>query len=238
MASIKDDRGYNQGFAPSKALSIRTERRCKMMIDEMTILPGTDILEIGCGTGEISNHLASITKANILGTDLCLPFIEEAKKNYNLPNLSFDVLNFNEPEKLQGKQFDYIVGNGILHHLYHNLDEALKNIHFLLKENGKMIFLEPNLKNPYCYVIFSFPYFRKLAHLEPDEMAFTRRFIEKKLKTAGFSKIKVTYKDFLLPVIPSILIKPVIFCGDIVEKIYGFNRMTQSLFIVSSKNKK
>ncbi|MBN8702638.1 MAG: class I SAM-dependent methyltransferase [Bacteroidetes bacterium] len=235
MFSIKDDRGYNQGFAPSKTLVIRTKRRCQIMMDEMELTKNVDVLEIGCGTGEISNLIASTSSAKVLGTDLCIPFIEEAKEKYILPNLSFEVLNFNKPETLQGKQFDYIIGNGILHHLYYNLDEALKNIRFLLKPNGKMIFLEPNLKNPYCYVIFSFPYFRKLAHLEPDEMAFTRKFIQNKLKTAGFQNIKVSYKDFLLPIIPVFLIKSVIFIGNIAEKIFGINRMSQSIFIVANK---
>ena len=132
-------------------------------------------------------------------------------------------------------QIDYIIGNGILHHLYYNLDEALKSILFLLKDGGKLIFLEPNLINPYCYLIFSFPFFRKKANLEPDEMAFTRSFIKKKLAEAGFSSSKVTYKDFLLPFIPSSLINTVIVVGDFIEKIPGLNRMTQSIFIVGNK---
>lgn len=235
MASLTDDRGYNQMFAPSKAMTVRSERRCDMIVSEMTIKQDTSILEIGCGTGEIAHFIAKKTNAQVLGTDLCVPFIEQAKKIHNLPNLSFDVLNFNEPHTLDGKKFDYIIGNGILHHLYYHLDEALANIRFLLKDGGKLIFLEPNLINPYCYVIFTYPFFRKKAKLEPDEMAFTRRFITEKLKTTGYSKSKVKYKDFLLPFIPSFFIKPVILIGDFIEKIPGLNRMTQSIFIVGEK---
>lgn len=235
MASRTDDRGYNQMFAPSKAMHLRSKRRCDMLVSEMVIKPDTCILEIGCGTGEIANFVAEKTKAQVIGTDICVPFIEEARKIHNLPNLSFDVLNFNEPDTLKGKKFDYIIGNGILHHLYFNLDEALKNILFLLKDGGKLIFLEPNLINPYCYVIFSFPFFRKMAKLEPDEMAFTRSFIQKKLKDTGYSKSKIEYKDFLLPFIPDPLISTVCAVGDVVEKIPGLNRMTQSIFIVGEK---
>lgn len=235
MASLIDDRGYNQMFAPTKAMQIRSKRRCDMLVSEMEIKPDTAILEIGCGTGEIAHFVAQKTKAQVIGTDICVPFIEEAKQKHILPNLSFDVLNFNEPESLKGKKFDYIIGNGILHHLYYHLDEALKNILFLLKDGGKLIFLEPNLINPYCYLIFSYPYFRKKANLEPDEMAFTRNFIIDKLKKAGYKESKVTYKDFLLPVIPDLLIKPVIAVGDVVEKIPPLNRMTQSIFIVGTK---
>lgn len=235
MASLTDDRGYNQMFAPSKAMQVRSKRRCDMLVSEMVIKSDTCILEIGCGTGEIAHFVAEKTKAQVIGTDICVPFIEEARKIHQLPNLSFDVLNFNEPDSLKGKKFDYIIGNGILHHLYYHLDEALKNILFLLKDGGKLIFLEPNLINPYCYLIFTYPYFRKKANLEPDEMAFTSSFIKKKLKDAGYSSSNVVYKDFLLPVIPDALIKPVIAVGDIVEKIPLLNKMTQSIFIVGEK---
>ena len=235
MRSLKDDRGYNQMFAPSKAMNVRSERRCDMIMSEMEIKPETTILEIGCGTGEIASFIAQKTKAKVLGTDICVPFIEEAKEKHKLSNLSFEILNFNNPETLHGEKFDYIIGNGILHHLYYNLDEALKNILFLLKENGKLIFLEPNLINPYCYLIFSYSYFRKKANLEPDEMAFNKSFIQEKLKKAGYINTNVVYKDFLLPIIPDLLIKPVIVLGDIAEKIPLVNKMAQSIFIVGQK---
>lgn len=237
MSSIKDDRGYNQGFSPTQAMEIRTDRRCQAIIDEMDFENKKEvhILEIGCGTGELSYLLAKKTIANVLGSDLCIPFIEEARKNYSLPNLKYEVLDFNFPESVSEMKFDYIVGNGILHHLYHHLDDALKKIYLLLKKGGKIIFWEPNIKNPYCYLIFTYPRFRKLAHLEPDEMAFSRKFITKKLKNAGYQDIKVEYKDFLLPVIPDMLIRPTILLGDFAEKIPGINRLTQSLFICASK---
>jgi len=83
MASIQDDRGYNQGFKPSKAMDVRMERRCDYMISQMELSKqNIRILEIGCGTGEISHFLANKTKAQILGTDICLPFIENSRKNY------------------------------------------------------------------------------------------------------------------------------------------------------------
>ncbi|MDD5489275.1 MAG: class I SAM-dependent methyltransferase [Candidatus Moranbacteria bacterium] len=239
MASIKDDRGFNQGFRPSKALDIRTERRCDYMISKMNCSENTSILEIGCGTGEISFLLAKKNAAEVTGTDLCTPFINEAQNRYNLENLKYKQLDFNNPESIDrvlGKdKFDYIVGNGILHHLYYQIDDALRNIHSLLKDNGKLIFLEPNILNPYCFLIFRFSLFRKMAKLEPGEMAFMKKFIEKKLTRAGFKDIEVEYRDFLLPGTPNLFIKPLISLGNIIEKIPAIKKISQSIFITAIK---
>lgn len=234
MASIKDDRGYNQGFAPSKSTIVRMERRTSLLISEMDLSRDSRILEIGCGTGEVSYWMAQRSPAHVIGTDLCEPFIKEAKKKFQLPNLQYEVLDFTTETSFPG-QFDYIVGNGILHHLYHDLDGALSSMSRLLKENGKIIFLEPNFYNPYIYFIFSYPRLRTMANLEPGEMAFSKPFIVDKLAHAGFTNVHVSYKDFLLPGIPTFLIKPSIFIGGILEKMPFARRLSQSIFIRARK---
>ena len=235
MENIKDDRGFNQVWGDSKSTRIRAERRCDYMISQMNIQSGASVMEIGCGTGKNCYMLAQKTGMNVLGTDLCVPFIEDARKNYQLPNLRYDILDFNQASQFKGEKFDYIIGNGILHHLYHHLDDAFTNMRNLLKENGKIIFLEPNLYNPYVYLIFSYDKLRTLTHLEPDEMAFSKRFVSKKLNKAGYSNIKVEYKDFLLPGIPDALIAPSVIIGDLVEKIPLVNKVSQSIFISATK---
>jgi len=239
MPSIKDDRGYNQGFKPSKALEIRTERRCDYIDSQITKRKNIDILEIGCGTGELAYFLAKRTGQKVFGTDLCVPFIEEAKKEYSAKNLEFAILDFHDVKNNKqfcDKKFDYIVGNGILHHLYYNLDETLKNLNLLLKKDGKIIFLEPNILNPYCLFIFKTKLGRKLANLEPAEMAFTKKFISEKLTSSNFSESDIHYKDFLLPVTPTFLIKPVIFLGVVLEKLPLINKLSQSVYVTAKKD--
>lgn len=233
MRSITDERGYNQIWADSKSTRIRAERRCDYMISQMQVSPAKSVMEIGCGTGRNSFMLAQKTGMSVLGTDLSVTFIEEAKRKFQRPNLRFDVLDFNAADQFKGEKFDYIIGNGILHHLYNHLSDAITNMRNLLKTNGKIIFLEPNIYNPYCAVIFNLA--RKQAKLEPEEMAFSKRFIIKKLTSANFKNIVVEYKDFLLPGVSDFLIKPSILIGNVVEKIPLIKMLSQSIYISAQK---
>lgn len=234
QASIKDDRGYNQGFKETYALNKRMERRADWMIYEMEVQPGKKVLEIGCGTGYLSYYIAKKTGMQVIGSDLCVPFIEGAKENYILSNLSYDTLDFNTAAANLTTKYDYVIGNGILHHLYHNLNEVLVTLKKLLNPNGKIIFMEPNIFNPYVAAIFKNESLRKWANLEPDEMAFSKGFINQKLQEAGFSNISIIYKDFLLPGIPKFLVTPSIVVGNLLEKT-PLKFISQSILISCSK---
>ena len=235
MSAIKDDRGFNQIFEQSEGNLIRLKRRANWMIAEMDVVPGKKILEVGCGTGYVAYNIAQATGMKVLGSDLCVPFIDEARTKYILPNLSFEVLDFNKAAESVHNKFDYIIGNGILHHLYYNLDEVFITFRNILNPGGKIIFMEPNLYNPYVAAIFKNKYLRKKASLEPDEMAFSKSFIRKKLEVAGFSKIKVDYKDFLLPGIPKWLISPSIAVGNFLEKT-PLHVVSQSILISAERS--
>ena len=239
MTSIKDDRGYNQGFKDSPALRIRTARREEGILKEFRNSENIKILEIGCGTGELANRLAKRFRGQIMATDLCRPFIEEARKKFSDSGVIYEIKDFNKKEDLKWLQekgpFDYIVGDGILHHLYDKLDSALANLNLLLKKDGRIIFWEPNIWNPYCWLIFKIHILRKLAHLEPQEMAFGKRYIDQKLKKASFDDLQVSYRDFLLPNTPTPLINTVISVGDIIEKIPLLKMLSQSILISARK---
>ena len=176
------------------------------------------MLEIGCGTGYVSYYIAKKAGVQVIGSDLCKPFIEEAKTKYILPNLFYDTLDFNKAAESVHDKFDYVIGNGILHHLYYNLSEVLATFKEILNPGGKIIFMEPNIYNPYVAAIFKNKTLRKWAKLEPDEMAFSKGFIQQKLEEQAFKNIKIIYKDFLLPGVPKFLVGPSIAVGNVLEK--------------------
>jgi 2-polyprenyl-3-methyl-5-hydroxy-6-metoxy-1,4-benzoquinol methylase len=218
QTSIVDDRGYNQGFRETPSLLKRMERRADWMIGLMGDLKDKKALEIGCGTGYVSWYIAEKTGMQVLGSDLCIPFIEGANERYRLPNLRYEVLDFNEAAASVHNRFDFIFGNGILHHLYYNLDKALVTLKSLLNPGGRIIFMEPNIYNPYVAAIFRNRILRKWARLEPDEMAFSRKFISQRLLEAGYRNVRVEYRDFLLPGVPSFMIAPSIIIGNVLER--------------------
>ncbi len=237
MRAIADDRGYNQCFIPTKAWELRSDRRCQRMVAEMDVSRPHRILELGCGTGYMSKLLAEHEGSDVLATDICKDFIDEARRNHQAPNLSFEILDVSRPDLAEqlGSQFDYIVGNGILHHLYGDLNDVLPRLKNLLVPRGELIFWEPNLYNPVVFLIFRIGLLRRLIRMEPQEMAFTGKWIARKLAEAGFSHIRVEYRDFLLPNTPDSLIPVLIKAGDMLERVPFLRRSAQSLFI-SARN--
>ena len=233
--NLKDDRGFSQVWPDSHSTRVRASLRCSYMISLMDPSPSKSVLEIGCGTGFISKMLAEQTGMSILGIDLCKSFVKEAEKNCVSPNLKYICGDFLLANILQERSFDYIVGNGILHHLFKNMQSSLSSIFRLLNPGGKIVFLEPNILNPYVYLIFSVPALRRQARLEPDEMAFSSSFARASLKVVGFDDIKIEYKDFLIPGIPTILIRPSIFAGNLFEKTPFLRLLSQSIFISARK---
>jgi protein-L-isoaspartate O-methyltransferase len=238
--SLKDEKGHNQGFKTSCANTIRTNRRAKAIHDVLNIRHHDEtILEIGCGTGDLAAYLATHSQGQIYGIDQSEKFLTMAKENHgHLKNLHFIKHTFSQTQSQTNPlalKANAIVGNGILHHLYYFLDESLSYFYDQLQPNGKIVFWEPNLLNPYVYFIFSYPKFRQWAHLEKDEMAFTQSFIESRLRKAKFKNIKVECKDFLLPNTPSSLVKLVIDLGAQLEKNNLLSQWAQSLFIYAEK---
>jgi 2-polyprenyl-3-methyl-5-hydroxy-6-metoxy-1,4-benzoquinol methylase len=241
MSSIVDERGFNQGYELNSAQKARLQRRARAIVSEMR-LPAerglkldVHILELGCGTGELAFELAKIAGARVTGVDRSQKFIDYASANYHQSNLRFLVANFSDSSRGAAQEkYDYIVGNGILHHLYYELDKFLPTLASWLRPGGRLIFWEPNLKNPYVFLVFKVAALRRMARLEPEEMAFTPGFIKRKLTTAGFSQVQAITRDFLLPNTPARLISSVVKIGDFLEKVPVVRGCAQSIFLTAT----
>ena len=76
------------------------------------------ILEVGCGTGQLSNLLAMTKTRTIFGADLSINSLKLANKFRELNrirNLKFIQMNLFQPV-FKAEMFDVVICNGVLHH--------------------------------------------------------------------------------------------------------------------------
>lgn len=240
VASLKDERGFNQGFTLSPANYIRMQRRWDFIIERVRDIR-TDpaqmtILELGCSHGQWTRYMVSRLGCRGIGADISDLFVTMANEDSTeADNPSFVCLDFLDDDavlrRFEPASLDAIVGNGVLHHFEPDLDRALRLIRTLLKPGGRMVFIEPNLMNPYVFGIFSFAPLRRLASLEPNEMAFTRWSIQRRVMQAGFRTCEAWAADFLLPDTPEWLVKPVETVDRVLQRT-PIREIAQSVFIV------
>lgn len=105
---------------------------------------GKNILDIGCGKGEVSVILAK-RGARVYGIDISPEAIKIAKDRAIANRVStmtdFQVMSFYNI-KFPYEYFDKIIGKAVLHHCNHK--KMLSNTLFrLLKFNGRVVFIEP-----------------------------------------------------------------------------------------------
>lgn len=77
----------------------------------------SSVLEVGCGTGQLSNFLG-VACRRVVGADLCLNSLrlaENFRREQNLERVRFVQMNLFRPP-FQRSQFDVILCNGVLHH--------------------------------------------------------------------------------------------------------------------------
>ena len=102
---------------------------------------GEDVLEIGCGLGtdllEYAKH-----GANVTGVDLGPDQIMLTKLNFDLHKLPYKEIREGNAENLPfpDNSFDLVVCIGVIHHTP-NTEKAIKEIHRVLRADGKTIVL-------------------------------------------------------------------------------------------------
>lgn len=92
-----------------------------------------EILDIGCGTGELTNEIFKKTKL-VTAVDASDKMISEAKKTY--PEINFIKMNALEME--YKNKFDKVFSNAVFHWIF-DQEKFLENIYTSLKSDGKLV---------------------------------------------------------------------------------------------------
>lgn len=115
----------------------------------MQAAKGRKVLDYGCGRGEYSLELLKLG-ADVEEIDISQSYIDKAaatcrEKGYDEARFRFQVMDAHKLT-FPDESFDFVVGNGILHHL--DYPTAFAEIHRVLKPGGRAIFQEPLSGNP------------------------------------------------------------------------------------------
>jgi SAM-dependent methyltransferase len=230
---LQDERGFNQVFKPVGSTPLRMRRRGDWFVTQIERLGARRVLEIGSGTGDTAAYLAEHSKAEIVAVDISETFVAEARARHAAPNLRYELFDLLGDTPLAFGRFDMVCGNGILHHLILRLPDVLRALHGVTRSNGGLAFIEPNILNPYCALIFGTKIGRRWAKLEPDEMAFTPGELRSVLPAAGWRAVEVITRDFLLPGLPEVFVKPSIAIEPVLEATAATRWLAQSHFITA-----
>jgi len=143
-----------------------------------------DFLEIGCGTGLVSEALSPYFN-NGIGIDISNNMIIEAKKK-NIQNINFYQKSLFNLTKDTDGSFDLIVSRGILvsHYGINYLSEILDKLFSLTKKNGYVIFDFLN-KNVMLNNI----------HLPQNKEYYLDKTIQEYALKSGFSKVVISGKQ-------------------------------------------
>lgn len=210
---------------------IRADRRAQLLIYYAEIKSGTYCLEVGCGTGVFTAKLAR-TGARIDAIDISPEFLEKARTRPGCEKVSFFLGNLEAGQNLRGP-YDAVVGISVLHHL--DLCLALPHLVRVLKDGGKFVFSEPNLRNPQVWLERNIFRLKELLGVSPDETAFIRSELAATLKHFGLTMVSVTPFDWLHPWTPRPLIPLVEAIGSLLERTPLNREISGSLLIMARK---
>lgn len=148
---------------------------------------GENILEIGCGIGNISQYL--IKKSNLTAIDISPKYIQLVKEKFkNQPNFKAFLWDASSsiPDFLKKESFDSIVCLNVLEHIENDLN-ALQNMNQLLKKGGYLNLLVPACSFAYGSLDREMKHFRR----------YQKRALEEKLQMASFEIVKSFHMNVL-----------------------------------------
>jgi demethylmenaquinone methyltransferase/2-methoxy-6-polyprenyl-1,4-benzoquinol methylase len=127
-------------------LSLNIDKRWRKLVRQKLSKELTDenalILDVACGTGDLSIELQKHARAKVIGTDFCRPMLsiaadKNAKANLTIPYLEGDGMNL----AFADNTFDAVtIAFGLRN--FSNWKDGLIELHRIVKPGGKLVVLE------------------------------------------------------------------------------------------------
>lgn len=163
--------------------SLRRARRFnRWMFKQIQPYIGDEVLEAGCGIGNLTELL--LDRKRLVCVDLDNFYVDRLSQGYGyLSNFSISKADLTDADDLEraaaGKPFDTIVCLNVLEHIEEDR-EVLENFHRVLKPGGHLMVLVPHDPTLYTGVDETLGHCRR----------YTRRELQEKVEEAGFRPIR------------------------------------------------
>ncbi|HUF03608.1 MAG TPA: bifunctional demethylmenaquinone methyltransferase/2-methoxy-6-polyprenyl-1,4-benzoquinol methylase UbiE [Aridibacter sp.] len=126
----------------SANLDKRWRRKVADSLSDVISDPDLKVLDVACGTGDLSIELRQSGKAKVIGTDFCRPMLDIAEEksrdgSHGIPFVEGDGLNL----AFADDEFDAVtVAFGLRN--FSNWERGLEELHRVLKPGGRLAILE------------------------------------------------------------------------------------------------
>ncbi|MFC1541693.1 class I SAM-dependent methyltransferase [Candidatus Latescibacterota bacterium] len=153
----------------------------RWIVDEIRSWVGNNVLEVGAGTGNISQFF--LDRKQLILTDISKTYIDALSETYkNFPNVFCEQFNLEESgSHLTGHRIDTIIGLNVLEHIKDDL-HALREMASILSAGGRVILQLPAHKILYGSLD------RNLGH----NRRYTVREIKDKFTQSGLLPEKIS----------------------------------------------
>lgn len=222
MRASEYDAQYGQ-YTPTTRMKVA--RKVSMMFKYGNVCHTDRVLEIGCGTGAYTGEIALRLKTTLLAVDIAPQMITKAKRDW--VDVDFELADARELW-MGDEEFDVVITAFLLQHVDTNL--VVPEIHRVLKPNGKLIALVPNILNPIHYL-------RAKGFFNETSISvdFNRWKWESLLHDWGFSDVSISPVEFTSPYVPERFAKEAMNISSILERIPLIREFAGSLLIVAQK---
>jgi 2-polyprenyl-3-methyl-5-hydroxy-6-metoxy-1,4-benzoquinol methylase len=160
---------------------------------------GLTVLDVGCGTGLLSNLFANKYKnCKITSIDFSdsIDYAQKFADDNNINNITFikeDFILYNSDE-----QYDVVICHGVLHHIPEHYD-ALVKLKKLVKPGGTLILAVYNTFGKILKHFSNIEYNSEILYVDqeqnPFELSFTHNEVLKLCNDLTFVKVEPSFKN-------------------------------------------
>lgn len=144
--------------ATLNAQNLVSRRRFALEMLEARVTPGSNILDIGCGTGHLAGELMQ-RGYTAWGVDLSEGMVEYAREHYNRDHFRVgDIERIPFPDNT----FDAVMCLGVMEYLEKD-EPALREMWRVLKPGGRAVITTPNILCPFYHMDVAFRKVRVVA---------------------------------------------------------------------------